>query len=45
MQKEITLKLKPEEAASDSTISRYITQSAGIRATQLHGFLIQKKID
>ncbi|MBX9780179.1 MAG: FAD-dependent monooxygenase [Chitinophagaceae bacterium] len=43
MQKEITLKLKPEEASSDSTISRYITQSAGIRATQLHGFLIQKK--
>ena len=43
MQKEITLKLKPEEAASDDIISKYITQSAGIKADQLQGFLIEKK--
>lgn len=43
MQKNITLKLKPEEAASDDIIARYIAQSAGITADQLQGFLIQKK--
>ena len=45
MQKNITLKLKPEEAASDEIITRYIAQSAGINADELQGFLIQKKID
>jgi uncharacterized FAD-dependent dehydrogenase len=43
MQKNITLKLKPDEAASDDIIARYIAQSAGIAPNQLHGFLIQKK--
>lgn len=43
MQKEITLKLKPEEAASDATILSYIASSTGFDVTAINGFLLTKK--
>jgi uncharacterized FAD-dependent dehydrogenase len=43
MQKEITLKLKPEEAAADSVIHAYIANSVGVDASEVSGFLITKK--
>jgi uncharacterized protein len=43
MQKEITLKLKPEEAAADSIIQTYIAKTIGIEPTDVNGFIITKK--
>ncbi len=43
MQKEITLKLKPEEAASEATILSYIASSAGFDVSAINGFLVLKK--
>jgi uncharacterized FAD-dependent dehydrogenase len=43
MQKEITLKLKPEEAAADSIIQAYIAKSIGIEPSEVNGFFISKR--
>ena len=42
MQKEIILKLKPEEAASDAVILSYIGSSTGFDVADINGFLISK---
>ncbi len=43
MQKDITLKLKPEEAASDAIILSYIASSTGFDISAINGFLLTKK--
>lgn len=43
MQKEITLKLKPAEAADDTTIRQYIAQSLGLPPEQVTGFYKSKQ--
>ena len=43
MQKDLTLKLKPDEAASENSILTYIARSAGISEPEINGFLITKK--
>ncbi len=43
MQKDFSLKLKPHEAASDDVVKNYIAQTAGIQATEVNGFLVNKK--
>ncbi len=43
MQKEYTLKLKPDEAASSQVIQSYLAQTAGVSIQEINGFLITKK--
>lgn len=46
MQKEITLKLKPSEASTDSIIKKYIAAAAGVSVTNISGFIkIRQSID
>ena len=43
MQKELTLRLRPQEAASNEAIQTYIARSTGFPETAINGFLITKK--
>ncbi len=43
MQKEISLKLKPDEAGSDAIILSFIASSTGLDISTINGFLISKK--
>jgi uncharacterized FAD-dependent dehydrogenase len=43
MQKEFTLRLKPQEAASPEIIQSYIAQTAGCKPEAVNGFLIMKQ--
>jgi len=43
MQKEFTLRLKPQEAASPEIIQSYIAQTAGCPPKDVNGFLIMKQ--
>lgn len=43
MQKQITCKLLPSEAASEHTITQYIARSMGVAEAAVTGFRIQKK--
>jgi uncharacterized FAD-dependent dehydrogenase len=46
MQKEITLKLKPSEASSDSIIKKYIASAASVFVANISGFIkIRQSID
>ncbi len=43
MQKQITCKLLPSEAASENIITQYIARMAGVNSTDISGYYIQKK--
>jgi len=43
MQKDITLKLKPAEAADDNIVKQFIAQAAATNALDVTGFFIQKR--
>ncbi|MFY9463852.1 MAG: NAD(P)/FAD-dependent oxidoreductase [Sediminibacterium sp.] len=43
MQKEFTLRLKPQEAASTETIQTHIARTAGLALKEVNGFLITKQ--
>ncbi|MFT3936514.1 MAG: FAD-dependent oxidoreductase [Chitinophagaceae bacterium] len=43
MQKEITCKLLPSEAASEEIVKQYIAQTAGVSKADITGYRIQKK--
>ncbi len=46
MQQKITLRLRPEEAFSESAIHRYISQHAGVKSTAISGYhTLKKSID
>ncbi len=43
MQKQLTCKLLPSEAASEHTVTQYIARTMGVAAADVTGFRIQKK--
>lgn len=43
MQKKITLKLLPSEAANESIIKKYIAETAAVTASSVSGFIISKQ--
>ena len=43
MQKKITLRLKPEEAAEETRITKSIADHLGIKPSSLSGYQVQKK--